>query len=60
MRQASYVCLRIILTVSDHLALHADAGVVRVELACGACGRLNSLTHLEERIHLLLGAHLVS
>lgn len=59
-RQTRYVCLRIILTVSDHLTLHTNSCMVWMELAWWICRWLDSLTHLKERIHLLLGAHLVS
>ena len=39
--------------------MHAHACVVWVELARIRVIRLHSLSHLEEGVHLLLGAHLV-
>ena len=60
-RQARDVGLSVaILTVPDHLPLHAHARVMRVQLASRVCGGLDTLPHLEERVHLLLGADLVA
>lgn len=59
--QARYVSLSGVCTVSDNLALHRHACVVRMELS-GSVGsrRQARRAHLEERIHLLLCAHLIT
>ena len=56
----------VILTVSDDLTLHAHTRVMRVQMPAWSPARrlaeraALSATHLEERVHLLLGAHLVT
>ena len=57
----------VILTVSDDLTLHAHARVMRIQVPTRSPARRLAeraaalpATHLEERVHLLLGAHLVT
>ena len=58
--KASYVCLSVVSTVTDDLALHAHACVVWVQLAWSVSTGWHALTHLEKGVHLLLGPHLVA
>ena len=51
-RQSGNVSLCIIRTVSDHLALHAHACVMRMHGSTYSLSRWLALVHLEERIHL--------
>lgn len=60
MRQTRDVRLSVILTVSDDLSMHTHACAMGVKLAgIGAIGS-HTLAHLEQGVHLLLGAHLVA
>ena len=59
-RQSRDVRLSVVLTVSNHLALHAHSRVMWVHLSTCTAARRHALAHFEQRIHLLIGAHLVS
>lgn len=50
----------IIRRISDDLALHAHASVVRVHWSTKCLPRRLALIHLEERVHLLGGSHLIT
>ncbi len=60
-RQTGNISLSVIIRrISDDLALHAHASVVRVHRSTKSLpGRL-ALIHFEERVHLLGGSHLIT
>ena len=60
MGQAGNVSLCVVRTIADYLALHSHPSVVWVQLATCSGVRLHALPHLEKRVHLLLGSHLVT